>query len=1050
MAEQQLDGAMAEQQLDGAMAEQQLDDFSDVSRWLPVASGLARLDVTREPGPRDAGVLRLDWDFAGGGGFVVARRELRVTLPEVWALRLDLRGSGPRNRLEIKLADPSGENVWWYKLEDFALPPDWTPLVIRSRELEFAWGPQGGGAMTEVGAIEIALAAGPGGKGVLSIANLVLADHTVRVPPVVRASSAAPGHDATQLFADSPGHGWRSADDTPQVLDVDFTAEREYGGLVVRWADGGRASAFAVDVSDDAATWRTVHVTSHADAATGFIPMPRTSARFLRLRLDVSAAGSGFGIARIEVRPFEFSRSMDTLFRAVAADSPRGDHPRYLTGEQSYWTPVGISGGASCALMNEEGLVEVDRGTFSLEPFLLIDGTLATWADAEVVQQLADDCLPIPSSVWHVRGLVLHTTAYATHVAGHAVLFVRYRVENAGDAARTARLFAACVPFQVTPPWQSFGELGGMRTIRTIDASPRGLTIDGERTVLALDPADAAGAATFDQGEIAVHLRAGDVPPRTSVEDAFGYASGALRFDLDLPPRGAREVHLAIPFGTIASGAPSELPAGTRGDAANDSALAEWRELLGGVAITLPGRFRDHANALRTAIAHVLVERDGPALQPGPRRYTRSWIRDGAIMASALLRVGRVREAQDFVRWYAPFQKDDGLVPCCVDRSGPDWLVEHDSHGQLVFAIAECFRFGGDRAFLDAHWPHVLRACACIERLRGERLDAAYDMPEKRAFRGLLPESASHEGYLAHPVHSYWDDFWAVRAFGDAAFLASARGDAAQARAFLAQRDAMREDVRASLETTIATRGIAYVPGSVEWADFDPTATSNAISLLGETPLLPVDALHATYAQYLDGFRRRRDGAMPWKNYTAYEVRIVGALVQLGERAAASELAEFLLQDRRPSAWGQWPEITWRDPRSPGHIGDVPHAWIAAEWALAFRTMLAWERMADEALVLAHGVPLAWLEEGDVVVDGLATYWGSLAYTLRHTATDTIEIVLRGDAAPPGGFVLRAPLPGRLVAAEIDGSPLAVTDPNGVTVHGRATVRLRTSAAVAG
>ena len=1024
------------------MADQRLDDFSDVSTWLPVASGLAKLDITREPGP-GGNTLRLDWDFAGGGGFVVARRELRLTLPETWALRLDLRGTGPHNRLEIKLADPSGENVWWYKIEAFALPGDWTPLVIRSREIEFAWGPQGGGAMTEVGAIEIALAAGPGGKGVLSIANLEIEDRTVRVPPIVRASSAAAGSDAAQLFAAIPAHGWRSADDTPQTLDVDFTAEREYGGLVVHWADGGRASAFAVETSEDGATWRTAHETAHADAATSFVPMPGTSARFLRLRLDASVAGRGFGIERIEVRPFEFSRSMDTFFRAVAADAPRGDHPRYLTGEQSYWTPVGISGGESCALMNEEGLVEVDRGTFSLEPFLSVDGALVTWADAEVTQELADGFLPIPSSVWRASGLVLRTTAYASRVGAGHVLFVRYRVENDGGTARSARLFAACVPFQVTPPWQSFGELGGMRKIRTIDASSRGLTVDGERTVIALDPADAAGAATFDQGEIATHLRAGDVPPREHVADAFGYASGALRFDLELPPHGAREIHLAIPFGTIADGAPTTLPAGTRGDTAFAAARDEWRDLLSGVAITLPGPWQDHVNAMRTAIAHVLVERDGPALQPGPRRYTRSWIRDGAIMASALLRVGRVREAQDFVRWYAPWQKDDGNVPCCVDRSGPDWLVEHDSHGQLVFAVAECFRFGGDRAFLDAHWPNVVRACAFLSQLRRERLDAAYDMPEKRAFRGLLPESASHEGYLAHPVHSYWDDFWAVRAFADAAFLAEARGDVVQATAFRAECDAMRADVRASLEATIATRGIAYVPGSVEWADFDPTATSNAISLLGETALLPDGPLQATWAQYLDGFRRRRDGAMPWKNYTAYEVRIVGALVQLGLRDAANELADFLLHDRRPPAWGQWPEITWRDPRSPGHIGDVPHAWIAAEWALAFRCMLAWERMDDEALVLAQGVPLAWLDDGEVVVDALDTYWGSLAYTLRRASRDTIEIELRGDAAPQGGFVLRPPLPGKLVAADIDGAPLAITDPDGVTVHGRATVRLR-------
>ena len=36
---------------------------------------------------------------------------------------------------------------------------------------------------------------------------------------------------------------------------------------------------------------------------------------------------------------------------------------------------------------------------------------------------------------------------------------------------------------------------------------------------------------------------------------------------------------------------------------------------------------------------------------------------------------------------------------------------------------------------------------------------------------GLLPVSVSHEGYLAQPVHSYWDDAWAVRGLRDMAAL---------------------------------------------------------------------------------------------------------------------------------------------------------------------------------------------------------------------------------------------------------------------------------------
>ena len=42
---------------------------------------------------------------------------------------------------------------------------------------------------------------------------------------------------------------------------------------------------------------------------------------------------------------------------------------------------------------------------------------------------------------------------------------------------------------------------------------------------------------------------------------------------------------------------------------------------------------------------------------------------------------------------------------------------------------------------------------------------------------------------------------------------------------------------------------------------------------------------------------------------------------------------------------------------SPGHLGDVPHTWIGAEYILAVRSMFAYERAADWALVLLMAGP---------------------------------------------------------------------------------------------
>jgi hypothetical protein len=152
----------------------------------------------------------------------------------------------------------------------------------------------------------------------------------------------------------------------------------------------------------------------------------------------------------------------------------------------------------------------------------------------------------------------------------------------------------------------------------------------------------------------------------------------------------------------------------------------------------------------------------------------------------------------------------------------------------------------------------------------------------------------------------------------------------------------------------------------------------------------------------------------------------VGALIRLGRRDAAFELAQFFLGDRRPLAWNQWPEIAWRDPRSPGHIGDMPHTWVAAEFALAFRSMLAFERETDQALVVAAGVPAGWLEgEAGVRVDGLPTWYGTLGLAMRRAA-DGVEmnLTLTGNVLPPGGVVVQPPGDAPLRAVVVNGRPI--------------------------
>jgi hypothetical protein len=725
---------------------------------------------------------------------------------------------------------------------------------------------------------------------------------------------------------------------------------------------------------------------------------------------DHRVGGDGFAITSLCIEPFEFSRSLHDFFHAVAARERRGLHPRWLHRTQTYWTPVGVDGGSTAAILNEEGMLEPDRASFSIEPFLFADGELVTWADADVSQSLAQSSLPIPSSHWRWRDLALTATAFATDGAIPSAR-VRYRVENTGATAKRVRLYAALRPFQVTPPWQSFQGMGGTSPIRDLAWSAGSVAVNGRKLVIPLDAPSGFGAAAFEQGGVMSALVRGELPPRAQVNDDFAHASGAFCWDLELLPRSAHAVELAVPFGERAPGScDSEALCRDARITSLEAAARAWQERFAGISIQL-GAGAECVDALRTAAGHILVNRDRAALQPGPRRYTRSWIRDGATMAAALLRMGCSSEVRDFVRWYATYQAADGNVPCAVDHNGADWLPEHDSHGQLAFTVAEYWRFTGDQALVAELWPAVLAATRYLEQLRSQRLGPEFCTPERRACHGLLPESASHEGYLAHPVHAYWDDFWAMRGVGDAADLARALGDEGEAKRLAALRDAIGECLYSSIEATIADRNLRYVPGSVEWADFDPAATATALVTTDAVRRLPEPALRYSYDEYLTGFRRRRDGEIDWNNYTAYEIRIIGALVRLGRREEAHELLDFFLSDRRPRVWNQWPEISWRDPRSPGHLGDVPHTWIGAEYVLAVLGMLAYESPDDASLVLAAGISEAWLDGEGVAVEGLPTWWGRLGYRLRRDGPDALRLDLApGLREPPGGVVLRPPL----------------------------------------
>lgn len=1050
-----------------AAGQQTLDAMDSADRWEAVASDgvVLAIKVEADGGASGGRAIRLDFDFRSGAGFAGIRRKLDLPLAENYELNLRLRGDLPENNLEVKLVDPSGENVWWVNRRSYDFPTAWTTLVHKRRHLQFAWGPAGPGTpLATAGAIEIVVASVAGGRGTVWLDEL-----TYRELPPQRAYAGVPRLAATSgdpsgLMA-AEGGDWSPAPGASgaggaagAALTLDFGESHEFGGLKVesQAGAGGEAAGFEVQFSDDGATWRTVRTVAAGRGAPGGrvvqrIALPESQSRQARL---VFAPGAGARVRRLAVEPVEFAADANSVLLATARGAAPGLYPRYTTGRQSFWTVVGASEDEREALINEEGMIEVDRKAFSIDPFVHLEdaagGRLLTWNGAELDATLLERYLPIPSVVRRTGDVELRVTAFVDGEAGASTLYAMYQVSlRPGAAAARGRLLLALRPLQVNPPWQFLNTVGGVAPVRTIEHSGAGtVLVDPARglqplhLLTPLPPEGGFGASTADEGDATSYLARGELPPHQRVDDPERGASAAAGYPFALGGGDSMTVVVAYPLHAGSPKPPAGLDAAGAARHASErmeGVAAAWRGRLDRVRFTVPPEGGRVVDTLKANLAYILINRDGAGFQPGSRSYERSWIRDGSMTSAALLEMGLFDEVKRFVAWYAPFQFPSGKVPCVVDRRGPDPVPEHDSHGQLVFAIANHHRYTKDAAFLESMFPHVERAVGYIESLRAQRMtgeftDAAATRQEPgkppvpaTAFFGLVPESISHEGYSNKPMHSYWDDFFVLRGLKDAVYAAKVLGRTEQAARWATLEADFRRDLLRSIAAAMKAHGIDYIPGCVELGDFDATSTTIALIPGGEMNRLPREALERTFERWWGHFERRRDDpAAGGPDYTPYELRILGSLTLLGRKDRAYEALRWFMEDQLPAGWLHWGEIVHRDRRAGKWIGDMPHTWVGSDGISAIRAMFAYEEESDESLVLLAGIPDDWFAApGGVGVSGMRSPHGTIHVAAEMKGDALAVQVGAGLTPPPGGVIVRgAARP--IVSATVNGAPATV------------------------
>ena len=381
--------------------------------------------------------------------------------------------------------------------------------------------------------------------------------------PIAAATSEAGVFAAAQAVDGDPETPWRSAAGGAQSLTLDLGYEREFGGVTLRWAEDEQATRYTLSTSSDGRIWPGCVEVTRGERRRRPDPADRDRRALAAAGPDGRAGGDAYALNEIEIEPLSFGEDATASVTAVAERARRGLYPRGFHGEQPYWTLVGVDGGGDSGLMGEDGAIELGRGGPSVEPFVVENGRLVTWADVGVTQSLRDDDLPIPSVRWAAEDWTLDDHGHGRGRAGASgpvrpLCADQHLEPDAGPDPGAGGAAAAGERPGAVPVHAGRGQ-----PRERIDWDGRRLRLGEAFVVTPLSAPDAVTASTFDAGS----------DPQGLI--ALGPRTVRIRFRT-IPALAAAAMTWRVTL------APGETPRGRLGRAAGGRPARPHRRARGG------------------------------------------------------------------------------------------------------------------------------------------------------------------------------------------------------------------------------------------------------------------------------------------------------------------------------------------------------------------------------------------------------------------------------------------------------------------------------------